>query len=421
MKQAFDVTGNKPAYESMIADFTMSIREMSNIRRMSAKYEDPPTASFPQKRPSMSLPPSYRDVSWHSRSFHTALSTFWSCAQAHHTVHEARLFLDHRPDATLESSCAINHSSDSSTTIRSESLNLGCSSLPATFKADDIRQQNIRVESVRLGGEISSQQTQPSQCSSSISPSTAAPMDLRSCEDVCTQLCTQTMTARCSCYLDSSSNVRHLIHPVCDEQCDHKECLDPKALRATTQLDSIIGSTVELSRLSMNQQLRLALKLVNGILQFATTPWLQALWYLKDLSFFQTNDDLSAALATVHASSELSQAGHHELGMLDLSDELKEAMRSHGIGNVTLYSLGLALLQIGRWELLIPEPDDVSEVRRIADSSNKLGPVYQRITQKCLECNFGTSNDLSDPELQNAIYSDVVCELEGIIESLEGR
>lgn len=96
-------------------------------------------------------------------------------------------------------------------------------------------------------------------------------------------------------------------------------------------------------------------------------------------------------------------------------------MRSHGIANLSLYSLGLALLQIGRWELLAPEPDDISEVRRIADCGNKFGPAYQKITQQCLECNFGSSKDLSDPNLQDAIYRDAVCGLEGIINCLEGR
>lgn len=126
------------------------------------------------------------------------------------------------------------------------------------------------------------------------------------------------MSARCRYYLDSSAQVRHLIRPVCDEQCDHKECLNLEALRETAQLDSIIDSTIAQSEISANQQLRLALKLVNGFLQFATTPWMQALWYLKDLSFFQADEGLSAALATLHTSSEISQQGHREVEMLRL-------------------------------------------------------------------------------------------------------
>ena len=190
-------------------------------------------------------------------------------------------------------------------------------------------------------------------------------------------------------------------------------------MREPAQLDSIFDSTVEQSRLSVNQQLRLALKLVNGILQFASTPWLQELWDLKDLSFFKMDDSLARALATLHTSSEISGQGHRGLEMLDLNDELTAAQRLHGIRNLSLYSLGTALLQIGRWKLL--PSDDISEVRRIADGDSGLGPVYQRITQQCLECNFASGEDLSKPDLQDAIYRDVVCKVEEIINAIEGH
>ncbi|KAK7920296.1 hypothetical protein PG985_008318 [Apiospora marii] len=424
-KYAINTTGNKSKYEAMIADFKMSNHELKNIRRMSAGFHGPHLIAQPRKEPLVALPSSYRHVSHNSKSFHTALITSWSCTRARHTGHEARLFLDHRPDESFrvvvrQRTYSIHMANDTSVDVlvRSKKLTLDNTSQPTVFREDSTRKQTIKSKGVRFADDCSSQQPGPSRASNSIQLSTAAPINLGSSGDMCTQLCTQTMSARYICYLDSSNQVRHNIHPVCDENCDHNKCLSQTAMREPARLDSIFDSTVEQSRLSVNQQLRLALKLVNGILQFASTPWLQALWYLKDLSFFKIDDNLPRALATLHTSSEISEQGRCELEMLDLNDELIAAQRSHGISNLSLYCLGMALLQIGRWKLL--PTDDISEVRRIAEGHSELGPVYQRITQQCLECNFASSKDLSDPDLKDAIYRDVVCRLEGIINAIEG-
>ncbi|KAK8086395.1 hypothetical protein PG994_001369 [Apiospora phragmitis] len=424
-KEALDLTRNRSKYESLIEDFRIYNHALNSIGRNSDRRGDPRAVAFPQNRSSSPLPSSYRDVSKNSKSFHTALSTCWSCTQVKHTGHEARLFLDHRTDASFRvvvryrTQCRdLEDGTSVDVLVRSESLNFDCTSPPGTSQADDIRQHTIRVRRVRFEDESSSRQTRPSQSSSSIPSTTATPMNLGSSADMCTQLCTQTMSAGCSCYLDSSAQVRHLIHPVCHEECDHKECLDQQALRDTAQLDRIFDYTIEESGVSVNQQVRLALTLVNGILQFASTPWLQPSWYLRDLSYFQTTDGLATALATLHISSEIPQQNHHGSDLLDVDNKVLEAQLVHGVSNLTLYSLGRALLQIGYWSPLWTE--DISMIRLIAECSYRLGPVYQRITQQCLEGNFASSKDLSDPDLQNAIYRDVVCKLKEIVTVLEG-
>ncbi|KAK6844530.1 hypothetical protein PG995_014640 [Apiospora arundinis] len=199
-----------------------------------------------------------------------------------------------------------------------------------------------------------------------------------------------------------------------------QECINEKSLGTPVPLGNAFGYSVEQS-ISVPQQLRLALRLVNGILQFASTSCLQDLWCVQDISYFTREDSLVAALTTMHISSELSQEARREVSMPDLAitDEFELAQRTYGVGNTSLYSLGKALLQIGQWSLLMTE--DIGEIRRLAECDSRLGPVYQRITQQCLDCNFASSKDLGDPDLQNAIYRDVVCGLEGIIKSLEGR
>lgn len=102
------------------------------------------------------------------------------------------------------------------------------------------------------------------------------------------------------------------------------------------------------------------------------------------------------------------------------ADELQEAQYKYGVRNVVLYSLGVALLAIGRWEDV--DPGDVESVRRLAAGQGcYLGPKYQMLTERVLECDFGYGKDLRKPRLQEAVYEGVVVELEGMIAGLEIR
>ncbi|KAI9146995.1 Short chain dehydrogenase virK [Paramyrothecium foliicola] len=169
-----------------------------------------------------------------------------------------------------------------------------------------------------------------------------------------------------------------------------------------------------------NQEIK-RLRKTASVLQFHSTPWLQPYWKLQDISYFSTDEGLAASLDTLHISSELSkrqqkQPQRQDIIMLDNPNEILTAQHACGIRNLTMHSLGVALLQIGQWSAI--DLDNVVEVRKIADFTNqnsRLGPRYQSITQQCLDCDFGFGKDLSQPELQAAIYKDVVCELESLI------
>ncbi|KAK2037841.1 hypothetical protein LZ31DRAFT_635802 [Colletotrichum somersetense] len=109
-------------------------------------------------------------------------------------------------------------------------------------------------------------------------------------------------------------------------------------------LHSIFQYPVEHTPL-VPDQIRLALKLVKGVLQFQLTPQLQPLWRLQDLAYFEPTDYLATVLATLHISSELSHA-RRQGALMSYSDEnepLGEAQLIHGIRNLTMYSLGVAL------------------------------------------------------------------------------
>jgi len=101
---------------------------------------------------------------------------------------------------------------------------------------------------------------------------------------------------------------------------------------------------------------------------------------------------------------------------------LTEAQRQ-GINNSTLFHLGVALLEIGHWKPFSTlcedyDRDNIETARRLGFGNTSLGTCYDEIIRKCLQCNFGYGTDLGRIELQRAIYSDVVCPLEGLIEDL---
>jgi hypothetical protein len=182
--------------------------------------------------------------------------------------------------------------------------------------------------------------------------------------------------------------------------------------------------------LEPEDQLKLALKIALATLQYNDTPWLASRWRLGNMSFIgnqQTFDE--AALKTLHLSSQISwptqsvnnsqvMEGVQETEDL-VSDEIK-----YGINNLTLFFLGVAMLEIAHWKPLeskmIPrdQEDQVYTARRLAQGRAPLGPEYQKIAQKCLQCNFGFGTKLNSKSLQTAVYNDVVCELEGMIERL---
>ncbi|KAK4097715.1 hypothetical protein N658DRAFT_500138 [Parathielavia hyrcaniae] len=87
-----------------------------------------------------------------------------------------------------------------------------------------------------------------------------------------------------------------------------------------------------------------------------------------------------------------------------------------GIRNPSVHSLGVALLQIGQWECL--EDKDIVAVRKAASRPSRLGPRYDELTERCLYYDFGFGADLNTPQLQGAIYENVVSELEQVVELL---
>jgi hypothetical protein len=179
--------------------------------------------------------------------------------------------------------------------------------------------------------------------------------------------------------------------------------------------------------LEVEDQLKLAHKAAIAILQYNDTPWLSERWRLGQISYFGSRNNLDqTALRTLYLSSQLSSplqvtttAMDGVEGTAGVSDEIR-----YGINNLPLFFLGVALLEIAHWQPLEKKMvardcnDQVYAARRLACGRAPLGPEYQKIVQKCLQCNFGFGTKLNSEGLQAAVYNDVVCELEGMLERL---
>jgi hypothetical protein len=182
-------------------------------------------------------------------------------------------------------------------------------------------------------------------------------------------------------------------------------------------------------------QFKLALKLALAVLQYHSTPWLRGEWRLSQLMLttdpsrlpdhftLYLNSSLIPTPPTPPTTPEASI--HNEVQMIEAPKKgrLSEAQR-RGINNTTLFCLGLALLEISHWKQLSSliedyDTDEIDTARRLSNSNSVLGRRYDEIVRKCLQCNFGFGTDLGRTELQSAVYSDVVCPLEELIEKLD--
>ncbi len=248
------------------------------------------------------------------------------------------------------------------------------------------------------------------------------------CRDILTTVrslgksCLTTTSEQCIGYLDAADSLRHLLLT----PHSREKMAIGTIPGASVPFSSILKNLVE-SVLPVPQQLRLALCLARSVLQLHSTPWWRQSWSISDLAFFSIDNDLSASLRTLHISKEIHPATPRVAPQMQDVVATVPAQPAEadddsrivcGIRNVTIHSLGVALLQIGRWKLL--DEDDILQVRKAAERPSRLGPKYDDLTRKCLYCDFGQGDDLHDPLLRSAVYDRVVRRLQSAIFLLEG-
>lgn len=174
------------------------------------------------------------------------------------------------------------------------------------------------------------------------------------------------------------------------------------------------------NQVSMPGRFRLAIQLAYAVLQGHSAPWLRHSWDTSDLFFEQLSPNQEELDLLLFLRSRFVGRGDTELphqgGSLVPEDKGKSRANPEGaydISNRTLFSLGIALLEIGHWApmsqmRLDGERDEIATALRVAQERATFGRRYGDIVRRCMQCQFGYGKDLSKPELQSAVYSSVV-------------
>ena len=191
----------------------------------------------------------------------------------------------------------------------------------------------------------------------------------------------------------------------------------------------------KLANLQVLHQLILAHRLAVAVLQYHSTSWLSQDWGLENISYFTNNtpstakaskeDDITKSLQTLHLSTQFPYEASSAEGTSD--GDMEQLKYIFGIRNLTLAKLGVAFIEIATKKELadvnsdssITAPRGIINARKILVneplSLAMLGKRYVKMARKCIDCDFSCGDDLSSEELQSAVYTDIVCELESQI------
>lgn len=259
-------------------------------------------------------------------------------------------------------------------------------------------------------------------------------VNLSSSSDICSDLARQTEPSQerhreeiCIGYIDTT--VDKYCHIFFSGNNPNSESLQAKSQGELAPVYELLSQPLD-DTLTVVDQLKLVRTLVSAMLQFHATPWLNEYWGLHDIGFFRFGDEFSdACLRSLHLTTEFSSKSHNnDQAFIDATEDypepnmsavIEDAKFQYGIRNLTLYCLGVVLLQVGHWALV--DGGDIGRIRRLAVQSCRLGPRYKKIAQRCLDCDFGLGSDLCTPQLQQAVQNSVLDELTDMIDSLDIR
>jgi hypothetical protein len=336
---------------------------------------------------------------------------------------------------TLPSLCAPELGHDSRLSTATELLNACTSHSSKTVKkkaSSDLSQQSCRkkMRRVHFDDSVAADTISPASLMSMLA-TPATGIDLCKAKNICDCL-RQNYEARlnttsqlCLGYLESPRMYKHHFYI---RDITLRPNLSGAATAVITSVRDALKEEVY-DVLEVVDRVKIAHKLALATLQYNETPWLRNRWRLEDLRYLGTASSFNVtALDTLHFTSQISQSNNTNCQMEDIQrpktavvDEVR-----YGINNTPLFFLGIALLEIAYWKpieekmTITDENNQVFAARRLMlDRGAPLGPEYQKIAQKCLECNFGFGNKLSNKSLQSAVYNDVVCQLDEMINRLE--
>jgi hypothetical protein len=245
------------------------------------------------------------------------------------------------------------------------------------------------------------------------------------CRTIMHKSCQSQRISKCSgLYYSTSDSHHYILHSCRKDICLRQDMASETELVSVQQVLSLPRDEV----VDMIDQLKLARRVVNGVLHFQSTPWLMNNWTTKDLSFYGHNssDDVSdGQFQTLHLTKifdsmkdELMSEGSCLVDYND-DDNTETNKYVYGIQNMTLWRLGVALLEIGYWKEI--DSSNVEQVRRLADSrarSKVMYPKYFQIARRCLDLASSFESDFKMRK-QEAVLAQTLDGLNKMIEALD--
>ena len=241
----------------------------------------------------------------------------------------------------------------------------------------------------------------------------------------CDQLRTCLQRVSGDCYLgtlDDMECYKHLVY-------FPKKRTTSRPAHTLQEILSITSQRTPKARLSQLERCNLGRTLATSVLQFYSTPWLIAPLRSQDILFFDAEESLRKP-ETI--GIEILSEPHINVAVKEMADRTVLRRSNFDLGsiapNAVLYHLAILLIELAFSsnfeELLTSEQrlqrdccTDFRAAKQLsALVSREMGPMYQRIVQKCLGCHFSAGFDMNDLTLQTEIYTDVVQELENLEE-----
>ena len=221
--------------------------------------------------------------------------------------------------------------------------------------------------------------------------------------------------------LENSTFCRQLIYPL---PAKNTQLDQPISL---SQLVSPQNGRRRMEDFSPYERVRLAKTLAIAVLQYHATPWLRETWRSEDVYFFGLDDKTKdvPVLTPPYVNANVSNRNGHVSQTLPLVT--REMAR-----NSLLFSLGVFLIEIALQISLISlqRPIDLEDARtdrnteffvarRISKAKcTGMGPRYDAVIRRLVECDFGCGDNLNTQELQDAFHDTVISPLDTLEQEL---
>ncbi|KAH6618476.1 hypothetical protein C7974DRAFT_364368 [Boeremia exigua] len=453
LRTIIKITFNESKYEKLLSRLRERNNELSAFRLQIEALKQPGLQAggiFIQHKP---LPTEFCTVQHASRQLHAALSETWYCDSVAQRGHHAKLCIDaevaNEVQLDIAISCQELQSGEESCSLDTQAhiwlyVQTSAVSTPkhTIVEATQAGSQsplticdplNDRTKHLKKKASsdpwVRRKKAKHVQWATLPNAISADPITSRNVIETITDL---SQTRNMCEFLKRSHSSRDSSHgPHCvgylHDSCLYKHSFYFRDAATRPELQEPIGSKAYSVEDALKQdvydaigivdQLRMAHKVARAVLQYNETPWLPSHWRLLDVKYLGTEVTMdSVALKTLHLSSEImKQPDAARMQGVRLAKDATTSQIKQGITNSTLFCLGVALLEIAYWSPIegkMTEDDESNPVltaRRLQkDRAPPLGIEYQSIAKKCLWCDFGFGDQLSETGLQSAVYTNVV-------------